>query len=161
MFCPLPSNSWCRLKLYWEALTLPWYKSTKCINGHNKSGRIGVLIFYTQHDTTESWSKIEVKNIQLGTKLQKTTIIWRFSDYYKFTQIWYIAQLGSNWNSALRLSSDERQNGIWNQIWPTPFSKSRFWKWGDCQNFKVICPKEMPILVSEGRRRPPTKMGLT
>ena len=39
-----------------------------------------------------------------------------------------------------------------------PFSKSRFWKWGDCQNFKVIGPEEMPILVWGWRKRPQLKL---
>ena len=38
-----------------------------------------------------------------------------------------------------------------------PFPKSRFWKWGDCQNFKVIGPEEMPILVLGRRKRPQLK----
>ena len=41
-----------------------------------------------------------------------------------------------------------------------PFPKSRFFKWGDCQNFKVIGPEEMPIFVWGQRKCPPNLNGI-
>ena len=41
------------------------------------------------------------------------------------------------------------------------FLKIAILKWGDYQNFKVIGPEEMPILVWGRRKRPPTKIGST
>ena len=62
-------------------------------------------------------------------------------------------------NSASRrsffatLTTFERRSGLKK----FPFSKSWFWKWGDCQSFKVIGPVEMPILVWGRRKHPQLK----
>ena len=48
-------------------------------------------------------------------------------------------------------------------LWTTKFSllKIAILKRGDCQNFKVIGPEEMPILVWGRRKRPQANMGST
>ena len=55
-------------------------------------------------------------------------------------------------------------DNFWAALWTkkiSPFSKSWFWKWGDCQNSKVIGTEEITILVFGLRKRPQTKIGLT
>ena len=55
------------------------------------------------------------------------------------------------------LTTFERRSGLKK----FPLLKIPNLKKGDCQNFNVIDPEEMPILVQGRHKRPPTKVGST